>query len=215
MIVLGITGSIGMGKSTVSRMLVDMGIPVHDADAAVHKLLAADGAGVAPVGALFPEALKQDELGRDYIDRQTLGRSVFADRQKKKALEDILHPMVRAESDAFKDENRKKGVAMVALDIPLLFETGGENRVDVTICVSAPNDVQRERVLARPGMTAEKFDRIVAGQLPDAEKRRRADYVIETGCDIEETKRQVQRVIDAISLKKKDVNHDKKPRKTP
>lgn len=215
MIVLGITGSIGMGKSTVSRMLTDKGIPVHDADAAVHKLLGPDGAGVEPVAALFPEALKQDEVGRSYIDRPTLGRSVFADRQKKKALEDILHPMVRAESDAFKEENRKKGTPMVALDIPLLFETGGETRVDVTICVSAPRDVQRERVLARPGMTAEKFDRIVAGQLPDAEKRKRADYVIETGCDIEETKKQVQRVIDAISLKKKDASHDRKPGKTP
>ncbi len=203
MIVIGVTGSIGMGKSTVAGMLKEMGVPVHDSDASVHKLLGPDGAAVETVAQMFPEALATDAGGRHFIDRQILGRSVFADRSKKKQLEDVLHPMVRAESDAFKEEMRQKGHKMVALDIPLLFETGGEKRVDVTICVSAPKDVQRERVLARPNMTSEKFDRIVAGQLPDAEKRKRADYVIETVGELDETKRQLQKIIDVIAVKKK------------
>jgi len=158
---------------------------------------------VAVVGKMFPDALAKDGTGMSYIDRQVLGRLVFADRQKKKALEDILHPMVRAHSDAFKEEMSKKGEKMIALDIPLLFETGGENRVDVTICVSAAPKTQRERVLARPGMTSEKFDRIVAGQLPDAEKRKRADFVVETDTGLEDTKRQLQKIIDAVAVKKK------------
>lgn len=198
MIVIGITGSIGMGKTTVAGMLRDLGIPVHDSDECVHRLLAADGGAVGVVGKKFPEALKTDAAGRPFIDRQVLGRIIFADRSKKKELEDILHPMVRAESDKFKAEMRQKAQRAVALDIPLLFETGGEKRVDVTICVSAPRDVQRERVLARPGMTSEKFDRIVAGQLPDAEKRKRAHYVVETGVGLEDTRLQLQKIIDKI-----------------
>jgi dephospho-CoA kinase len=198
MIVIGLTGSIGMGKTTAAGMLRELGIPVHDSDECVHRLLAADGGAVAAVGAKFPEALKTDLGGRPFIDRHILGRIVFADRGKKKELEDILHPMVRAESDRFKAEMRQKAQRAVALDIPLLFETGGEKRVDVTICVSAPREVQRERVLSRPGMTSEKFDRIVAGQLPDAEKRKRADYVVETGKGLEDTRQQLQRIVDKI-----------------
>lgn len=203
MIVIGITGSIGMGKSTAATMLREMGVPVHDADAAVHELLGADGAGVAPVAQIFPEALAVDAGGRQYIDRAILGRTVFGDRQKKKQLEEILHPMVRSMSDSFKDDMRKKGTPMVALDIPLLFETGGEARVDVTICVSALSTTQRQRVLARPGMTADKFDRIVAGQLPDSEKRKKADYVVETDNGLDDTKKQLQKIIDIIAVKKK------------
>lgn len=198
MIVVGITGSIGMGKTTVANMLRGMGVPVHDSDASVHGLLGPGGFAVATIGRMFPDTLATDEAGRDYIDRQVLGRAVFADRQKKRELEDVLHPLVRAESDSFKEEMRKKGEKIIALDIPLLFETEGEKRVDVTICVSAPADVQRKRVLARPGMTSEKFDRIVSGQLPDAEKRKRADYVIENGDSREETEIQLKKVIDAI-----------------
>lgn len=203
MIVIGITGSIGMGKSTAAAMLADMGIPVHDSDAAVHKLLAAEGAAVHAVGAAFPDAMKQDAAGRDYIDRPILGRIVFADRAAKKKLEDILHPLVRAESDAFKEDMQKQGHALVVLDIPLLFETGGEKRVDVTICVSASKETQRERVLARPGMTAEKFDRIVAGQLPDAEKRKRADYVVDTDGGIEDTRQKLKKILETVTIKKK------------
>ena len=203
MITLGVTGSIGMGKTTAANMLREMGVPVHDSDASVHRLLGPDGAAVAIVGAKFPEALKRDAAGRDHIDRQVLGRIVFGDRRKKRELEEILHPLVRAESDAFKEEMRQKAHKIIALDIPLLFETGGEKRVDVTVCVSAPHDVQRERVLARPGMTSEKFDRIVAGQLPDAEKRKRATFVVETDKGFEDMRKQLQKIIDHISAERR------------
>lgn len=198
MITIGITGSIGMGKTTVAHMMREKSIPVHDSDASVHYLLGPEGAAVLAVGRLFPDALAEDENKKSYIDRKILGKIVFADYKKKKILENILHPMVRAESDAFKDEMKKRGHKLAALDIPLLFETGGETRVDVTICVSAPPETQRTRVLARPGMTAEKFDRVVAGQMPDAEKRKRADYVVETGVSLENTRAQVERIVEEL-----------------
>jgi dephospho-CoA kinase len=198
MIVIGITGSIGMGKTTASEMLREMGIPVHDSDATVHKLLGPNGGAVTTIGQKFPEALKKNAAGEPYIDRQILGRIVFGDRQKKRDLEEILHPMVRAESDAFIAEMRKKAHPIVALDIPLLFETGGEKRVDTTICLSASPETQRSRVLARPGMTSEKFERIVAGQLPDAEKRKRADYIVESDKGLEEMRLQLDRVLARI-----------------
>lgn len=203
MIVIGITGSIGMGKTTAANMLKEMGIPVHDSDASVHALLGPDGGAVTAVGAKFPDALQKDAAGRSFIDRQVLGRIVFGDRQKKRELEEILHPLVRAESDAFKEEMRKKAHKIIALDIPLLFETGGEKRVDVTICISAPKDVQRERVLARPGMTSEKFDRIVAGQLPDAEKRKRATYIVESDKGFDDMRKQIEKIVDRIRSRRK------------
>lgn len=197
-IVIGITGSIGMGKSTAADMLRDMGVPVHDSDASVHRLLGPKGRAVHFVGKKFPEALKKDAAGDAYIDRQLLGRIVFADRQNKRALEEILHPMVREESDAFVADMRRAGHDLVALDIPLLFETGGEKRVDVTLCVTAPKEMQRERVLARPGMTSEKFDRIVSGQMPDSEKRQRADYVIETDKGFDDMRLHLKKIVDRI-----------------
>lgn len=203
MIVIGITGSIGMGKTTVANILRDMGVPVHDSDASVHRMLGAGGEAVAAVGKKFPETLQKDEQGNAFIDRQILGRTVFADRQKKRELEDILHPLVRADSDKFKEVMRQRAHNLVALDIPLLFETGGENRVDVTICVTASAAAQRERVLARPGMTSQKFDRIVAGQLPDSEKRAKADYVLESEGGLEETRQKLQKILDQISAKRK------------
>lgn len=202
MIIIGLTGSIGMGKSTVANMLREAGIPVHDADAAVGFLLGPGGGAVQAVGAAFPDSLKQSAAGESYIDRQALGRVVFADRDKKRVLEGILHPLVRAESDTFVIEMKKRAHKFAVLDIPLLFETGGEGRVDVTICVSAPADVQRARVLARPGMTAEKFAHIVAGQMPDAEKRKRAHHIIENGGDLEETRRQMQKIVDLLGVLK-------------
>ncbi len=198
MTVIGITGSIGMGKSTAAEMLRDMGIPIHNSDAAVHRLLEANGKAVAAVSQKFPEALKTNAAGEFYIDRQSLGRIVFSDRQKKKVLEDILHPMVWAESDNFVTAMSQKAHDIVALDIPLLFETGGEKRVDVTLCVTAPQELQRERVLSRAGMTSEKFDRIVAGQLPDGEKRKRSDYVIETDKGFDDMRLQLGKIVDAI-----------------
>lgn len=199
MIVIGITGSIGMGKSTAAEILRDMGIPVHDSDAAVHHLLGPNGGAVPTVGKSFPEALAKNESGSPFIDRNTLGKTVFADRARRQELEDILHPMVRAESDRFKDEMKRRGHEIVALDIPLLFETGAEKRVDVTICVTAPLETQRVRVLARPGMTSEKFERIVAGQMPDAEKRKRADHVVDTSKGMESTRKQLSDIVNILS----------------
>jgi dephospho-CoA kinase len=200
MIVLGVTGSIGMGKSTVSKMFMDMGIPLHDADAAVHKLLAAGGAGVAPVAALFPAVLAQDAAGNDYIDRAALGKIVFADAEKKKALEQILHPMVQADSAAFRADKEREGHKMIVFDIPLLFETGGETRVDAVLVVTAPADVQKARVMARPGMTEERFNHVLSQQTPDAEKRTRADYIVTTDISLDDTREQLKKIVDKILL---------------
>src|SRR3990172_1313963 len=198
MIVIGITGSIGMGKSTAADMLREMGIPVHDADAAVHALLAPGGGGVSAVGNKFPEALKSDASGIPYIDRPALGRVVFSDRSKKKELEGILHPLVRADSARFIAEMKQQGRRIAALDVPLLFETGGEKRVDVVLCISASKELQQKRVLARPGMTLEKFNLVVAEQMPDAEKRRRASFVVETDNGLDDTRRQLKMIFDKI-----------------
>lgn len=198
MIVLGVTGSIGMGKSTVSNMLKEMGIPVHDADATVHKLLAGGGAGVAPVAALFPAALVQDANGQDMIDRAALGKIVFADLAQKKKLEAVLHPLVRADSEAFKSEMEKAGHKIIVFDIPLLYETGGEKRVDAVLCVSAAADVQKARVMARPGMTEERFNHVLSQQMPDADKRARADYVVTTDIGFDETRAQLKAVVEKL-----------------
>ena len=198
MIVVGLTGSVGMGKSTAAGMLRDMGIPVHDADAAVHDLLGPGGAAVAPVADLFPGVLKKDRHGHDFIDRGALGQIVFAEPDRKKKLEDLLHPLVRARSDDFVSEMEKDGHDLAVLDIPLLFETGAEKRVGVTICMTAPKDIQRARVMARPGMTEDRFAAILASQMPDEEKRRRADYVVDTAAGLEDTRRQLGKIVQAL-----------------
>lgn len=198
MIVLGVTGSIGMGKSTVSEMLRAMGIPVHDADAAVHRLLAAGGAGVAPVAALFPDVLARDAQGRGYIDRAALGRIVFADADKKAALEGILHPMVRQDSADFRADMAGKGHALIVFDIPLLYETGGEGRVDAVLVVTAPLDVQKARVMARPGMTEERFQNILSQQMPDAEKRARADYIVTSDKGLDDMRAQLEKIVGGL-----------------
>jgi len=200
MIIIGITGSIGMGKTTVADLLREMSIPVHDSDAAVHFMLDAKGAAVAKVAQMFPEALKRNDESEDYIDREILGHIVFIDKDKKDELENYLHPLVKEASDNFKKQMAAKGHKIIGFDIPLLFETGGENRVDFTVCVSAPKEHQSERVLARPGMTSEKFKAIVSGQLTDAEKCKRANFVIKNDCDIEHARAQVKKVIDRIKL---------------
>jgi dephospho-CoA kinase len=192
-IVLGLTGSIGMGKSLVAGIFRDLGVPVHDADAAVHALLAPGGAAVDAVAGLFPGVLKGGG-----IDRAALGRVVFADPAGMERLEEVLHPLVRAASDAFVAERKARRVPLCVLDIPLLFETKGETRVDRVAVVTAPPDVQRERALARPGMTAEKFERILARQTPDAEKRRRAHHIIDNGGAIDDTVRQVENLVRAL-----------------
>jgi len=174
--ILCLTGSVGMGKSTAARMLRRLGIPVHDADAEVHRLLGPGGAAVGAVVQAFPTVQKGSA-----IDRAALGRIVFADSAALKRLEKILHPLVRKAENAFLAKARRERQALVVLDIPLLFETRGEGRCDGVIVVSAPRAIQRARVLARPGMTREKLAGIEKRQMPDAEKRRRADIIIETG----------------------------------
>jgi dephospho-CoA kinase len=193
MIVVGLTGSIGMGKSTIGKLFEAAGVPLYDADAEVHKLYAKGGAAVALLEAEFPGVTRDGA-----VDRAALSARVLNDDRAMKTLESIVHPLVGESRAGFFERARQAGADLVVLDIPLLFETGGEGRVDKVVVVSAPADQQRERVLARPGMTAEKFEAINARQTPDAEKRRRADFVIDTGGDFEATKAQVRQVIAAL-----------------
>ncbi|MEL7430774.1 MAG: dephospho-CoA kinase [Pseudomonadota bacterium] len=191
MIKAALTGSIGMGKSTTAAMFADAGIPVYDADAAVHSLY--EGEAVPLVEAAFPGSSMN---GR--IDREKLGRMVLGNPQALKKLEAIVHPLVHARQKAFIDQAETEGQRLVILDIPLLFETGGEGRVDKIIVVSAPAEEQKRRVLARPGMTEEKFEAILARQVPDAEKRKRADFVIDTGKGLDHAREQVLEIIKAL-----------------
>lgn len=190
--VLGLTGSVGMGKSTVARMFADLGVPVFDADAVVHRLQGAGGALVEPIGKAFPGA-----AGPAGVDRAKLGAAVFGDPVALARLEAIVHPAVRAARREFLLEHA--GAKLIVLDIPLLFETGGVEEVDAVLVVSAPSGVQRDRVLARPGMTPERFAAILAKQLPDAEKRARADFVIDTGRTLAETRAEVGRLVEKLA----------------
>ncbi|HEV2815738.1 MAG TPA: dephospho-CoA kinase [Allosphingosinicella sp.] len=191
MITLGLTGSIGMGKSTVSRMFADEGVPVFDADAVVHRLQGPDGALVAAIEAAFPGT-----TGGGGVDRGALAERVLAAPEALQRLEALVHPAVARERQAFLAENADAPV--VVLDIPLLFEKGGAEQVDRIAVVSADPEVQRVRTLARPGMTPEKFRQILGHQLPDAEKRARADFVIPTDCSIEETRASVRRILACL-----------------
>lgn len=192
MIVIGLTGSIGMGKSTTAKMFAEEGVPVHDSDEAVHRLYS--GAAVPLVEAAFPGVTVD---GR--IDRTLLGQRVIGNAEAIRKLEQIVHPLVRADADAFLARHRAVGAKLAILDIPLLFETGGRDRVDKVVVVSAPAAIQRERVLARPGMTVEKFEAILARQVPDAEKRRLADFVVDTGAGIEAARATVRRIVAELS----------------
>jgi dephospho-CoA kinase len=191
--VLGLTGSIGMGKSTAAGMLRAMGLAVHDADAAVHRLMAKGGRAVPAIAEAFPEAVRDGA-----VDRRALSARVFEDPEALRRLEAILHPKVRAEAHRFIDARRYRGDALVVLDIPLLFETGGHTLCDAVAVVSAPSFVQEPRVLIRPGMTRDKLAQIRAQQLPDAEKRRRADFVIPTGLGRLHTLRRLRRVVKML-----------------
>lgn len=192
MIVLGLTGSIGMGKSTVARMFADEGVPVFDADKTVRALQGPGGALVAPIEAAFPGS-----TGPEGVRRAVLADMVLHDRAVLRRLEEIVHPAVGEAREAFLAEHRDR--PLVVLDVPLLFETGGEKNVDKVAVVSADSDVQRARTLSRPDMTPEKFVRIMMHQLPDAEKRKRADYVIPTDCAIDETRSAVRRIVACLS----------------
>lgn len=192
MIVLGLTGSIGMGKSTAAGMFRDEGVPVHDADEAVHRLYAGTAAPLI-------EAAFLGSTVDGVVDRAALGKLVLGDAAAMKRLETIIHPLVRADTDAFLAWHRAAGAKLVVLDIPLLFETGGRDRVEKVVVVSAPADVQRERVLARPGMTEEKFEAIRARQMPDDEKRRLADYVIDTSQGFDVTRARIRGIVEELS----------------
>lgn len=192
MIVLGLTGSIGMGKSATARIFQEEGVPVHDSDEAVHRLYA--GAAAPLVETAFPGTTV-----KGIVDRAELGKRVLGNPAALKRLEEIVHPLVRADADRFLAEQRATGAQLAVLDIPLLFETGGRERVDKVVVVSAPAEAQRERVLARPGMTPEKFDSILAKQMPDAEKRRLADYVVDTGSGFDVTRAHIRRIIDELA----------------
>ena len=189
--VLGLTGSIGMGKSTVAAMFEEEGVPVFDADAAVHILQGPDGALVEAIERAFPGT-----TGPDGVDRSKLGPLVLGDKDKLARLEAIVHPAVAAMRVRFLEEHAD--APLVVFDIPLLFEKSGGAGLDAITVVSAPADVQRERVLARPGMTREKFETILALQMPDAEKRARADFVIDTGTSHQETREQVRALVSCI-----------------
>jgi dephospho-CoA kinase len=192
MIVLGLTGSIGMGKSTVARMFADEGVPVFDADKAVRALQGPGGALVDAIEAEFPGS-----TGPEGVKRAVLAEMVLHDRAVLRRLEEIVHPAVNDAREAFVAANRD--APLIVLDLPLLFETGGDKRVDKVAVVSADADVQRARTLSRPDMTPEKFVRIMMHQMPDAEKRRRADYVIPTDCPLEETRVAVRGIVACLS----------------
>ncbi|MDB5696183.1 MAG: dephospho-CoA kinase [Sphingomonas bacterium] len=191
MITVGLTGSIGMGKSTVAAMFADGGVPVFDADAAVHRLQGPAGRIVAAIEARFPST-----TGPAGVDRTALAEAVLGDDAAMHALEAIVHPAVGEERAAFLREHAD--APLVVFDVPLLFETGGDSRVDQVVVVSAAEAVQRARVLARPGMTKAKLDAILARQLPDADKRARADFVIATDVPLAETRAAVARVIACV-----------------
>ncbi|HYD31827.1 MAG TPA: dephospho-CoA kinase [Azospirillaceae bacterium] len=193
MIVLGLTGSIGMGKSTAAAMLRRMGVPVLDSDKVVHGLLGKGGAAVPIIARTFPGVVRDGA-----VDRQALGARVFGNPEALKRLEGIIHPLVHRTQRKFLADAARLGADIACLDIPLLFETGAERRVDATVVVSAPWRIQRARVLARPGITEEKLRGILTRQMPDGEKRRRADFVVDTGLGRLHTLRALRRVVERL-----------------
>lgn len=195
MLLIGLTGSIGMGKSTIAARFAEQGVPVIDADEVVHDLY--EGEAVAPIEAAFPGTTAE---GR--VDRGKLSQQLMADQEGFKRLEAIVHPLVYQAERRMLQEHADSGAGLAVLEVPLLFETGGDARVDVTVVVSAPEDVQRERVLAREGMTADKFGAIRARQLAETEKRRRADFIVETHLTIPESYAQVDAIIDALRVRR-------------
>jgi dephospho-CoA kinase len=207
MILLGLTGSIGMGKSTTAAMFRDAGIPVYDADAAVHDLYDEGGAAVGPVGEAFPGTVKDGK-----VDREALRQAVLGKPDELKRLNAIVHPLVGRDRVGFFQQAEAAKADIVVLDIPLLFETGGHANVDAVVVVSAPADQQRERVLARPGMSPERLDAILAQQLADAEKRARAHFVVDTGKGLEPARAQVAEIIAAVRNPQFQSARDPSPR---
>lgn len=192
MFVLGLTGSIGMGKSATAKMFADEGVPVHDADAVVHRLY--EGEAVPLIESAFPGTTTGGK-----VDREKLGKRVLGDADAIRRLEKIVHPLVAAARDKFLAEAEKSGAPVALLDIPLLYETKGEGRCDAVVVVSAPAGVQRERTLARPGMTEQKLETILAKQVPDAEKRRRANFVVDTSQGFDHARTQVRDILKVVT----------------
>jgi dephospho-CoA kinase len=195
-LMIGLTGSIGMGKSETAKMFASLGVPVYDADAAVHRLYAQGGAAVAPVEAAFPGVTRDGA-----IDRAELSRHVTGNPDATARLQAIVYPLMADERAKFLEDARAAGAELVLFDIPLLFETRGEGAMDAVVVVSAPPHIQRERVMARPGMTAEKFDYLHARQMPDAEKRAKAHFVVETDKGLEHAFEQVTSIVAALKTR--------------
>jgi dephospho-CoA kinase len=191
MFIIGLTGSIAMGKTTTARLFAGEGVPVHDADAAVHKLYEGEAAGL--IEAAFPGVTKDGK-----VDRVALGKQVVGNPPALQRLEAIVHPLVREAETKFLHEAERQGARIVVLDIPLLFETGGEGRVDATVVVSAPAEMQRARVLER-GVSLERLEALLARQMPDEEKRRRADFVVDSAHGIEHARDQVRQILAAVA----------------
>ena len=193
MFILGLTGSLGMGKSTTARFFAEEGIPVHDADATVHRLY--EGEAAPLIEAAFPGTTRDGK-----VDRARLAERVLADPAAIRKLESIVHPMVAAARDRFLAEAERNGAKIVVLDVPLLYETGGDGQCDAVVVVSAPAQTQRARVMERPGMSEDKLAAILAQQVPDAEKRARADFIVDTGHGFEAARRQVREIIAQVSM---------------
>ncbi len=192
MFILGLTGSIGMGKSTTAQLFADEGVPVHDADAAVHMLY--EGDAVPLVEAAFPGTTHDGK-----VDRQKLAKMVVGKPDALKRLEAIVHPLVAQSRDDFLRQADEQGAPVAVLDIPLLYETGGEKLVDAVVVVSAAPEIQRQRVMQRPGMTVEKFEALLQKQMPDAEKRERADFIVDSGRGIEPAREQVREILRRVA----------------
>lgn len=193
MIVIGLTGSIGMGKSTIAKQCASLGAKTLNSDEVVHRLMQPCGAAFASISKHFPESVQSG-----MIDRKILGSIVFKDEEKLRTLEKILHPLVRNAEERFAAAMRRKGAKLVVFDIPLLFETGGDARMDITLVATAPSFIQRQRVMMRPNMTLEKFQSILSKQMPDRDKRRRADFIVHTGLGKACSMRQIKRMIGMI-----------------
>ncbi|KAB2710702.1 dephospho-CoA kinase [Brucella intermedia] len=194
MIILGLTGSIGMGKTTAANMFAEAGVPIYSADDAVHRLYS--GRAAPLIEAAFPGSVENGSVNREKLSAAVIGKP-----EALKRLEAIVHPLVREEEEAFRRNAQETGAPLALIDIPLLFETGGDKRVDKIVVVSAPAEVQRTRVLARPGMSEEKLDAILARQTPDAEKRARADFIIDTSGSFDNLRRQINEIIAELSGK--------------
>jgi dephospho-CoA kinase len=189
MIILGLTGSIGMGKSTTAKLFTEAGVPVYDADAAVHRLY--EGEAAAAIEAAFPGTTANGQ-----VDRNRLSDRVVRDPAAMKRLEEIVHPMLGASRRKFLHDAERSGASVAVVDVPLLFETGGEGRVDAVVVVTTSPEIQRQRILARPNMSDEKLDAILARQVPDAEKRRRADFVVDTSDGLDPVRARIRDILD-------------------